>query len=365
MKIIKLILLLIIIVGISPVYAWSNGGYSTNINNPKYGTHDMILQKAVSMLPSDMKNKIDIKIASYGSELPDCKNGTYCISDLAKHHVYYYSNGTVQDNASAVRAQQEYDLAKSYYENKDTFNFSLHVGIMSHYISDLSVFGHTMGVKTDWGAETHHGDYESYVESNLSSFSNVEFDGRLEKISAYDATLKVAKETTFNNGIYTNKWMDSNYNWLDPKYVTRTKSIINYSTNIITDVIYTLEYKGLIIGKATGSGNIIGPSLTKKKATFRFTATNKSEIATGNMRYTDNMSGINIKGSIDNLIIDGNKAVLSGTTIIDKISMGYNITVVDNGEPGKGKDLFTIEIPKKSYKASGVLTGGNIKVTEN
>jgi hypothetical protein len=43
-------------------------------------------------------------------------------------------------------------------------NASKQAGIMTHYIADVTVFGHVRGAKTDWGTETHHSDYEGYVQ---------------------------------------------------------------------------------------------------------------------------------------------------------------------------------------------------------
>ena len=238
---IMMLSLLLMITGTAGVaYAWSNGGYSENISEPKYGTHDMILENAISMLPLDMQDKINNTVASYGSELPDCTEGTYCIGDSLKHHVYYYSSGELQDDIGAVRAQAEYDLAKTYLENGDKYNFSLHIGAMSHYISDLASFGHTMGADTDWGAELNHSNYEDYVDNHLDEFNNVVFDSQFENISAYNGTLKTANETTFDAEIYTNVWMENNYNWSDPNYVRRTDDMINYSTNIVADVVYNI-----------------------------------------------------------------------------------------------------------------------------
>lgn len=239
-KIKIIISLLIITMGMTAnAYAWSNGGYSTDPNYPKYGTHDYILQKAIDILPSDMKNKIDTTAASYGSEIPDCTSGSNCIGDVSKHHVYYKADKTLQDGAGATRAQAEYDLAKQYLQQGNKYQFSLHLGAMSHYISDAAVFGHTMGSGTVWGSETHHSDYESYVNNHYSSFGT-SFDGQFSSASAYDGTLKLAKETTFDAGTYTNVWMDDNYNWNNPTYVSRTKDMINYDTNIVAEVIYTL-----------------------------------------------------------------------------------------------------------------------------
>jgi hypothetical protein len=243
-----------------PTYAWSNGGYSTDINNPVYGTHDFILEKAINMLPSEMKNKININIAYYGSETPDCYKNIYCIGDVASHHVYYYSNESVQADSGAVRAREEYDLAKSYLQSNDTYNFSLHLGAMSHYISDLSVFGHTMGAKTDWGAEVHHSAYESYMNNHLSSFGNVVFDGNVENIDAYNTTLKLAKETTFDAGIYTNKWMDANYGWTNSLFTERTQSLINSNANILSDTIYSLMIENIPTDSVSNLTNVSSSS---------------------------------------------------------------------------------------------------------
>lgn len=66
------------------------------------------------------------------------------------------------------------------------------------------------------------------------------FDGRFKKISAYDAALKMAYETTFDNGIYTNVWISNNYDWSNPVFVSRTKYLTVYDVNLLADVIYTM-----------------------------------------------------------------------------------------------------------------------------
>jgi hypothetical protein len=76
-----------------------------------------------------------------------------------------------------------------------------------------------MGSGTDWGAETHHSDYEDYVEQRTDSYDDdfnifLQFDGSLNVITAYDAALNLAYDTTFDvDGDLTCVWMDQNYNW--------------------------------------------------------------------------------------------------------------------------------------------------------
>ena len=86
--------------------------------------------------------------------------------------------------------------------------------MMSHYIADVAVFAHVMGSATDWGAETGnvHSNYESYVNTRTSEYidtynSYLSYDGTLVSLTVYDATLNVARDTTFDNG--------GSYNYLD------------------------------------------------------------------------------------------------------------------------------------------------------
>lgn len=245
------LLLVFTIPNATPVFGWSNGGWSTDPSNPKYGTHDWIAQHALDWLPIAEKQIIinNIAVYLYGTELPDNANapdGTG-IGDTAKHHVYYYDDGHLQDDASAVRAQQEYDNALYYARAGDWANASKMLGAMTHYICDVGVFGHVMGSGTDWGAETHHSDYEDYVLARTNNYtaefnSYLAFDGTLSNISAYDATLELAFNTTFgDNGNYGCTWMDQNYNWSNPAFRNRCGESLNLATNLVADVLYTFN----------------------------------------------------------------------------------------------------------------------------
>lgn len=258
----------VLLISTIPVYAWINGigGPSTDPNNPTIGTHDKMLNDAINMLPSNLQAEINIIAADYGSEMPDFNstecNCIYGIGDKKYHEVYFYRNGIVQYDGSARRAKEEYDLAMTYLGIGDKYNFSIHLGMMSHYIADVSNFGHTMGPGSDWGDEGDvvHSAYENFVANEYSIFfssENIKFDGTYSIMSAYDATLYSANDVTFDNkfgsGIYTNVWMynsvnnslGSNYANLssgdaDPRLIARTSQSLNYSVNLMADVIYTM-----------------------------------------------------------------------------------------------------------------------------
>jgi len=235
---------------VSHVAAWGNGGYSQYPPpfTPKYGTHDWIAEHALDWLPDEEKQFITDHLLDYryGTELPDNKTIHDGIGDTAKHIVYYSSTGNLMKNSSAGRASDLYTQALNNLTSGDFATGAENAGAMSHYIADLAAFGHVMGSMTDWGKERHHSDYEDYVGRRTSNYdsefdSYLIFDGELAVISAYDAALKVAYDTTFDiDGDLTCVWMDQNYDWRNPVFKSRCGESLNLAVNIIADVLHTL-----------------------------------------------------------------------------------------------------------------------------
>ena len=223
--------------------AWSNGGYSANTSNPDYGTHDWIAEKALTLQTRDVSFLAGEYHTRYllGTEAPD--NPDY-IGDTRNHHVYFHSSGTLQDDAAAVRASQSYTQASTYLRAGDRSNASYYLGIMSHYISDVGVYAHTMGNGTDWGAETHHSDYEQHFESILDTLS-LPAGLTMVSVDAYNATLQLARDTTFGNGtVKANTWMDANYDWSDAaQYVPSAMRSLHISVIAVASAIDQLLYE--------------------------------------------------------------------------------------------------------------------------
>jgi hypothetical protein len=230
------------------VQGWSNGGYSVDPSRPDYGTHDWIAQHALDYLPTEEKQYIldNFEAYLYGTELPDNNRATDKIGDTTKHHIYFWGSGTLQDDSAALRAAQEFQKALSFLKANDYANASKAAGIMSHYIVDVAAFGHVMGVATNWGSEVHHSDYELYVNSKTlvynSSFSSyLNFDGSLSIISPYDAAKGLAYDTTFDgNSNLTCVWMNENYNWSNPVFLSRAGDSLNLAANVLADTLHTL-----------------------------------------------------------------------------------------------------------------------------
>jgi hypothetical protein len=285
-----LAMLLALLAVSSQATAWSNGGYSADPTNPDYGTHDWIAQHALDWLPAAEKQYIVGNLAAYlyGTELPDNGGAPDGIGDQTNHHVYFYSGGGLQDDASAARASQEFDIAEGYLASSSDSPAAKTAGIMSHYIVDVGVFGHVMGAATDWGGEVHHSDYEDYVTARMTSYTSsmfdpyLVFDGRLDNVTAYSATLRIAHNTTFGDGSSTQSctWMDTNYDWSSPTFTDSAGASLNRAVNALADVLHTLAVQAVQPGPspdvtpptvAFGSP-IDGDTLTSKTVTITGTA---------------------------------------------------------------------------------------------
>ena len=241
--------------GSARVSGWSNGGYSADPTNPDYGTHDWISEHALDWLPLGEKQfLLDNKaIYLYGTELPDNGQAADGIGDTTKHHVYYFANGTLQDDAAADRAAEEYAKAVAAYNAGNFSGAAKQLGIVTHYVVDVTVFGHVMGAATDWGAETHHSDYEDYVLTRTNSYvddfdSFLVFDGSLSTLSAYDAALMLANDTTFGGAEnLTCVWMDQNYDWSNATFRNRSGESLNLAVNAVADVLHTFNQDVAVI----------------------------------------------------------------------------------------------------------------------
>jgi len=231
--------------------AWSNGGYSIDPSNPDYGTHDWIAEHALDWLPAKEKHYIldNRLLYLYGTELPDNRKAPDGIGDTRLHHIYINSKEDLTDDAGAVRAQTESDNTLDKLKSKDYKNAAKNAGILTHYIADMAVFGHVMASGTDWGNETHHSDYEDEVNGYTSTYDSafttfLMFDGKLGEVSAYQAAIDLAYDTTFDiNGDLTAVWMDRNYNWSNSTFEQRVGESLNLAVNYIADVLHSLYLK--------------------------------------------------------------------------------------------------------------------------
>ena len=229
------------------VSAWSNGGYTDEGNIPVFGTHDWIALQAVDLVPLEESWWLLENLDSYllGTELPDNSGLPQGYGDTGLHHVYYNSEGVLIDDSAANRAQEEYTKALEAFDDGNYELASLYLGSMSHYISDLGVFGHVMGSGTEWGTELHHSDYESSSDTRMDEYPEDDFTiyivgDSLDLTTAYDGAVNVAYDTTFDlDGSLSCTWMDTNYDWGNTVFVDRAGESVNLCVNTVADVIHS------------------------------------------------------------------------------------------------------------------------------
>lgn len=122
-------------------------------------------------------------------------------------------------------------------------------------------------------------------------------------------------------------------------------------------------------GKITGGGWISIPK-GDTKATFGLVGQypDSSNTAQGNVEYQDHVANLNVKSTeIDSVATttDGKIGVITGIAQVNGAgSFPFTVYVEDNGEPGKGVDVFEISLPTYPYSSGAplVLSSGNIQI---
>jgi len=229
---------------------WSNGGFSSAPSSPNFGTHDWIAFHALDYLAlEDKQYLLDFNaIYLYGTELPDRPSTQTGIGDTGRHHLYYYSNQSLEDDVAAIRAQEYYSQTVLALKNGNLTGAALAAGIMTHYICDIGVFGHVMGSGTAWGNEVHHSDYEEYVNERTNSINDqfdvfLGSDGILVQMTAYQLTLGLGYDTTFDSSLAGRNatWMDSSYNWGSANFLERVGQSIRLSVNLVANALHSVS----------------------------------------------------------------------------------------------------------------------------
>ncbi len=223
--------------------AWSNGNsgnaYANNEFNYDYNdnfaTHDWIAKGALDALLSSNQAKwqwLEDREVVYllGTEAPDNSalsttlDGTVIsgFGDTTWHHVYFYENGTVYEDDAALRAKSCGDLANSYIENGKLELGAFYFGAMIHYISDLSMFSHTVENNIpphNLNFDTYHSTIEGYVRTRTNEYNSREEFFQFSSFvignkAPYDAAIKLAWDTyndLDNIGVNNAVWLHNNH----------------------------------------------------------------------------------------------------------------------------------------------------------
>ena len=100
------------------------------------------------------------------------------------------------------------------------------------------------------------------------------------------------------------------------------------------------------------------------KATFGLTAKVKSDgTPSGHLTYQDHEDNRTVQSTaVTSVVVNGNCATIRGTAKVNGSgAFGFEVTVCDNGEPGKDADTFSINM-SDGYSRSGTLGGGNVQL---
>ena len=83
----------------------------------------------------------------------------------------------------------------------------------------------------------------------------------------------------------------------------------------------------------------------------------------GHLLYIDHGTGTRVKGTgVTKYVVTGETSRhIEGTAEINGGNGTYAADVADNGEPGRGRDIFTLTL-STGYTAGGAIEGGNIQL---
>jgi len=156
-----------------------------------------------------------------------------------------------------------------------------------------------------------------------------------------------------------------------PGTITNTASVTSATFDPVpgnnSDSETTTVIQQVTPAKWTGSGKI---GVAGGYATFGFTVKKKKNgVVQGQLDFDNLVTKLDVDSiSITSLVVSGNTATFSGTVRERRAngpSMGpynFTVTVQDNGDPGKGRDTFRIQISDPyGTNEGGTLTQGNIE----
>ena len=120
-------ILAVALVAPTPVLGWGNAG-------DNYGTHDWVVDQAVKVLDGRAP-WFDARLARLSSNDPDAER-----VGEANEHVY---RATGRQGGGVHMVATHYDLAMAAYQAGDYATASTEIGLLSHYVADLSQPYHT------------------------------------------------------------------------------------------------------------------------------------------------------------------------------------------------------------------------------
>lgn len=249
-------------------FGWSNGGKSSSLKTPKFGTHDWIAYEGYRMAAKH-KNlswlKDEMNAFFLGTEAPDLgalaslKAGPGYKDTARCHCVLYDKNKDVVRDWAAKRVQEEFDKAREARARGNTRLAAFYAGAMAHYLGDLSQFMHLMGKGSRWGSENQnwHHRYEEVIDLTMvaSNKTSTLLESSIEEENvpgdtAEEIALAIARYCDTGGGtIRTPGWMYEQWTmyikngaasdtsaW-DKKFLEQTGRNVNIAINGVAELL--------------------------------------------------------------------------------------------------------------------------------
>jgi lysophospholipase L1-like esterase/fibronectin type 3 domain-containing protein len=163
----------------------------------------------------------------------------------------------------------------------------------------------------------------------------------------------------------------------------QTRSTTNITVNAlhlvitgVADVVVSSAHAGLVSHEkptptpadyVTGGGWITGTP-SGAKGNFGLSGGFQESVLVGHLTYQDHGNGMKVQSTgitAYQLGATANSRRIEGTAEVDGIAgFTFTVEVTDNGNPGKGNDVFTLSV-SNGYQASGTLGGGNIQLHQS
>jgi hypothetical protein len=229
----------------APVQAWGGGG-------DWYGTHDWIVDGALQVLDGRVDSWFNAQVARDASGLPDMDPVSYQSFEMS----HIYKNGSKRGGAIHAVAT-EFDLAQAAYRTgadaraagdetaaRAAFDVaSHHVGLLSHYLGDISQPFHT-NLAGDGKDKLHH-DFEYLVNHAMpNAGSHPEWRSTRRTLN----TVTNVRRTALAEASYSRSYYSSLYTRLTTdgvRLTSRLSSIVGalmkHVTGSLADVIWAVQ----------------------------------------------------------------------------------------------------------------------------
>ena len=177
-----LVLLLVVVaeVCLTPSsFGWSNGRDGCD----SFGTHDWILDRAISAAGSDA-NWVQVRVALRATDDPDCKDGIDHASGTWWH---VYDRWGDQWGGADEAAQVWFRRMENRLADGNERGASKALGYLAHIVGDVAQPMHTDSSRRE---DSAHGSYESAVDTRISDYTFT-YNGR-DPAAAGSRTRRVA-----------------------------------------------------------------------------------------------------------------------------------------------------------------------------